>query len=98
MTTSGAVAAYNQRVQSDPAEALAQAAWLSEELRQKGVLYDGAPMQSFLRPHFVARGDWLRLRDVGRRLLELAARVARQAFGGDAGRLCAYLGTPQAEA
>ncbi len=41
---------------------------------------------------------WKRLCEDGRRLLELAARVARRAFDGDTGRLCAFLGTPEAEA
>src|SRR5262249_18619501 len=63
-----------------------------------GITFDGAPMRSFLRPHLVPRGDWNVLRDAGRRILELAARVARHAFGGDARRLCAWLGTPDAEA
>ena len=55
-------------------------------------------MPSLLRPQFVARADWDHLRAAGTRLLELAARVARTAFGGDAARLCAFLGTPEAEA
>jgi hypothetical protein len=55
-------------------------------------------MRSFLRPHLLAQAEWARLRDDGRRLLELAARVARHAFSGDVARLCAYLGTPDAEA
>ena len=55
-------------------------------------------MRTFLRPHLLQQAEWARLRDDGRRLLELAARVARHAFGGDVGRLCAFLGTPEAEA
>ena len=55
-------------------------------------------MRSFVRPHLLGQAEWRRLRDDGRRLLELAARVARHAFGGDVARLCAYLGTPEAEA
>jgi uncharacterized circularly permuted ATP-grasp superfamily protein len=55
-------------------------------------------MASFLRPHFLPRADWDVLRESGRRLLELAVRVARDVFDGDAGRLCDYLGTPAAEA
>jgi uncharacterized circularly permuted ATP-grasp superfamily protein len=55
-------------------------------------------MRTFLRPHFVSGPAWRRLREDGRRLLELATRVARRAFAGDAGRLCAFLGTPEAEA
>jgi uncharacterized circularly permuted ATP-grasp superfamily protein len=55
-------------------------------------------MQSFLRPHLVPRGEWARLRDDGRRVLEIAARVARDVFDGDVRRLCAFLGTPEREA
>jgi len=54
-------------------------------------------MRTFLRPHFVTRREWIRLRDDARALLELSARVARRAFAGDTGRLCAWLGTPAAE-
>ena len=98
MSSVDAIAAYNRRLQDDPAATLAQAAWLQETFRRSGVLFAGAPMQSFLRPHLVGRADWLLLRDVGRRILELAVRVARDAFDGDAARLCDYLGTPEAEA
>src|SRR5262245_595058 len=55
-------------------------------------------MRTFLRPQLMERAEWERLRRAGARLLELSARVARQAFGGDARRLCAFLGTPEAEA
>lgn len=55
-------------------------------------------MRSFLRPHLLGVAEWARLRDDGRRLLQLAARVAREAFGGDVARLCAFLGTPEAQA
>ena len=55
-------------------------------------------MTSFLRPHLLGPAEWRRLRDDGRRLMELAVRVARHAFAGDVGRLCAFLGTPEAEA
>jgi uncharacterized circularly permuted ATP-grasp superfamily protein len=55
-------------------------------------------MRTFLRPHLLGQAEWSRLRDDGRRLLELAARVARHAFGGDVARLCEFLGTPEAEA
>lgn len=93
------VAEYNRRVAADPAAALEQAAWLHGAFAGAGITFgSGLPMSSFLRPHFVGREAWNVLRDTGRRLLELAARVARQAFDGDAGRLCAYLGTPEAEA
>jgi uncharacterized circularly permuted ATP-grasp superfamily protein len=92
------VAAYNRLVAADPAAALEQAAALQEAFTASGITFDGHPMRSFLRPHFVARAEWQRLRDDARRLLELAARIARAAFDGDAGRLCAFLGTPEAEA
>ncbi|HEU5318931.1 MAG TPA: hypothetical protein VFX49_22655, partial [Chloroflexota bacterium] len=55
-------------------------------------------MRSFLRPHLLPLGEWTRLRHAGQRLLEIAARVARQAFSGDVRRLCAFLGTPEREA
>jgi uncharacterized circularly permuted ATP-grasp superfamily protein len=90
--------AYNRRLEADPTAAREQALWLQEELTRAGVTFDGAPMASFLRPQFVERAAWEALRAGGRRLLELAARVARRAFGGDVGRLCAFLGTPAAEA
>jgi hypothetical protein len=46
----------------------------------------------------VARAEWDTLRTTGRRLVEIAVRVARRVFAGDVGALCAYLGTPDAEA
>jgi uncharacterized circularly permuted ATP-grasp superfamily protein len=92
------VAAYHRLLEADPASAREQLEWFQEALRREGVTFDGAPMPSFLRPHFVGRADWEVLREQGNRLLELAARVARHVFGGDVGRLGAFLGTPQAEA
>lgn len=89
--------AYN-RLLAEDASALAQAAWLEQAFRDSAITYDGLPMASFLRPHLLGAAEWARLRDDGRRLLELAARVARQAFGGDVRRLCDFLGTPDAEA
>jgi uncharacterized circularly permuted ATP-grasp superfamily protein len=80
------------------ADARAEAEALAEGFRQAGILFDGAPMPSFLRPHFVTRAEWNALRGDGVRLLELAARVARRAFGGDARKLCAWLGTPPEQA
>ncbi len=93
-----AVADYNRLVERDLAAAAAQAADLEAALARAGVLFDGVAMRSFVRPHFVGRAQWNVLREAGRRLLELAARVARHAFDGDALRLCAWLGTPEAEA
>ena len=93
-----AAAEYNRLLEADPAAAVEQAGRLEEAFRAGGITFDGTPMPTFLRPHFVPRPDWDRLRADGRRLLELAARVARHAFEGDVGRLCAFLGTPAAEA
>jgi uncharacterized circularly permuted ATP-grasp superfamily protein len=84
--------AYNRLLAQDPAAAVEQAAWLTEAFRAAGVTFAGEPMRTFLRPHLVERAAWDRLREDGRRLLHLAVRVARRAFGGDALRLCAYLG------
>lgn len=92
-----AVREYNERVAADPAAAVEQSEWMAEEFRRRGLTFDGVPMRSFLRPHFVSRADWDALRDGGRRLVELCARVARRAFDGDTARLCAYLGTPADE-
>ncbi len=92
-----AAAAYNRLVERDLAAAAAQAAWQGDAFARAGILFDGVPMRSFIRPHFVERPRWNVLRDSGRKLLELAARVARQVFDGDARRLCAWLGTPEAE-
>jgi uncharacterized circularly permuted ATP-grasp superfamily protein len=93
-----AVAEYNRRVGGDPRAALEQWAWLREAFVRAGLTFDGAPMRTFLRPHLVERAVWEELCAAGRDLLELAARVARRVFDGDAARLCDYLGTPAAEA
>jgi hypothetical protein len=94
----GAIADYNRRVARDAAAALEQAAWLHGAFLEAGITFAGTPMRSFLRPHLVERAAWNTLRDAGRALQELAARVARRVFDGDAGRLCAYLGIPPAQA
>ena len=91
-------AEYNRLLAADESAAAEQAASLPDAFTAAGITFDGRPMRTFLRPHFVARHQWERLRGDGRRLLELAARVARRAFDGDARRLCAFLGTPEAEA
>src|SRR5262249_13867776 len=88
----------NALLAADPAAALAQAGQLEDDFVRRGVTFDGRAMRSFLRPHFLSRPEWDRLRDDGRRLLELAARVARRAFGGDVEKLFAFLGTPEDEA
>jgi uncharacterized circularly permuted ATP-grasp superfamily protein len=98
MSSATAIADYNERVARDAPAALEQAHWLRAQFAARGVTFDGQPMASFLRPHLLARTEWDELREGGRRLLELAARVARAAFGGDAGRLADYLGTPASEA
>ena len=85
-------------VAADGAAAVEQAAALEDAFTASGITFDGRPMRTFLRPHFVSEPAWQRLCEDGRRLLELASRVARRAFDGDAGRLCAFLGTPEAEA
>ncbi len=89
---------YNRLVLDNAPAALEQAEWLRDAFLRRGVTFDAQPMRSFLRPHFVERAAWSRLRDQGRRLLETAARVARQVFDGDAGRLCDWLGVPAAQA
>jgi uncharacterized circularly permuted ATP-grasp superfamily protein len=92
------IAAYHGLLEADPGAAREQWDWLREAFRREGVTFDGAPMPAFLRPHFVGRADWDLLCAEGNRLLEIAARVARHVFDGDVGRLCAFLGTPAAEA
>ena len=89
---------YNALVLADEAAAREQAEWLEEAFVESGLSFGSEGMRSFLRPHFVERAAWNRLRDDGHRLLELLARAARQAFEGDVGRLLAWLGTPEAEA
>jgi uncharacterized circularly permuted ATP-grasp superfamily protein len=89
---------YHRLLEADPAAAREQAEWLREAFVRHRVTFDGEPMPSFVRPHFVARRDWEPLRHMGRRVLEVAARVARHVFEGDVGRLCDFLGTPPAEA
>ena len=89
---------YNRLVERDPGAAREQAQWLEEAFRRAGITFDGAPMRTCLRPHFVTQAEWDTLRTAGRRLMEIAVRVARRAFGGDVGALCAFLGTPEAEA
>jgi hypothetical protein len=97
-SAAAAVAEYNRRVEDDPRAAGEQARALEEAFRAAGITFGGEPMRTCLRPHFVGRADWDLLRAAGRRLLTLAARTARQVFGGDVGALCAFLGTPEAEA
>jgi len=95
--TAAAIAAYNRLVESDAA-AVEDAARLAGAFSAAGVTFDGAPMRTFLRPHLVAQRDWDALRDAAGGLMELAARAARHAFGGDVAALLAFLGTPEDEA
>jgi uncharacterized circularly permuted ATP-grasp superfamily protein len=92
------IAEYHRLLEADPAAARAQAEGLRDAFARRGVTFDGQPMPSFVRPHFVARRDWDALRSQGVRIMEIAARVARDVFEGDVGRLCDFLGTPAAEA
>jgi uncharacterized circularly permuted ATP-grasp superfamily protein len=89
---------YNRLVSADPAAALEQWERLMAGFASAGITFDGVPMRSFLRPHFVERAAWSVLRLSGDRLLSLASRVARRAFDGDAARLCAWLAMPEAHA
>lgn len=93
-----AVERYNRLLERDPAAAREQAEWLREAFAREGVTFAGQPLPSFLRPQLLGRADWEALRAGGVRLVAIASRVARQVFGGDAGRLCDFLGTPPAEA
>jgi hypothetical protein len=93
-----AVAEYCRLLEAEPGAALEDAARLDDGFRREGVLFAGEPMRSFLRPHLVERARWDGLCQAGRQLLELAARLARQVFDGDAGRLCDYLGLPPEQA
>jgi uncharacterized circularly permuted ATP-grasp superfamily protein len=92
------IAEYHRLLEADPAAALEQAGAMRDAFLREGVTFDGEAMPSFLRPHFVARGDWDALRSQGTQVMEIAARVARHVFDGDVGRLCDFLGTPAAEA
>lgn len=96
--TESPIAAYHRLLEADPRAAREQAAWLEEAFRRRGVTFAGEPMASFVRPHLVSRQARNALRASARRLLELATRVARHAFGGDVSRLLTFLGTPAAEA
>jgi uncharacterized circularly permuted ATP-grasp superfamily protein len=89
---------YHRLLEADPAAAREQAEWLEDAFRREGVTFGGEPMPSFVRPHLLARADWDALRSAGVRVMETASRVARHVFDGDASRLCAFLGTPAAEA
>ena len=98
MTAAAAIAEYHRLLQARPAAGREQAEWLREAFVRTGVVFDSRPMPSFVRPHLVGRAEWESLRSHGVRVLEIASRVARHVFDGDVSRLCAFLGTPAAEA
>lgn len=89
---------YHRLLEADPAASREQAEGLRAAFVRESVTFDGHPMPSFVRPHFVAREDWDVLCAQGHRVMEIAARVARDVFEGDVGRLCEFLGTPAGEA
>jgi hypothetical protein len=93
-----AIERYHRLLEQAPAAACEQAELLREAFRREQVTFAGEPLPSFLRPQLVSRAEWDELRRSSARVMELAARVARHAFGGDSGRLCEFLGTPAAEA
>ncbi|HUG53700.1 MAG TPA: hypothetical protein VMR21_08865 [Vicinamibacteria bacterium] len=88
---------YNRLAQADPAALLEQARWLEDKMYRAGVTFDGRAMRTCLRPQLVGAAEWESLRRAGLRLMEVAVRVARTAFGGDVDALCDFLGTPDAE-
>ena len=98
MAVAAAIAAYHRLLEADEAGALEQVARLEAGFRRRGVTFAGQPMPSFVRPHFVSRADFDVLCAAACRLVEICARVARHAFGGDLSRLLAFLGTPETEA
>ena len=89
------VAEYHRLLEADPAAAREQALALREAFLSQGVTFDGQPMPSFVRPHFVARSDWDALVSQGTRVMEIAARVARDVDSADmAGVSMAWLLIP----
>ena len=97
VTAARAIDAYHALVAADPRAAREQSEGLVQDLRAAGITFAGQPMPTLLRPQFVSRADADALRANARRFVELAARMARTAFDGDAARLCRFLGTPEAE-
>lgn len=89
---------WNALALSNPVRSAAEAEELQASFDKAGILFAGAPMGSFLRPHFLSETRWVALRRASEHLLDLAARAARHAFDGDTQRLCAFLGTPAREA
>jgi uncharacterized circularly permuted ATP-grasp superfamily protein len=93
-----AAALYNRLVEAEPDAAREQWGGLVDSFVRRGITFDGVPMRTFLRPDLVPRPAWDELRRSGDRLLSIASRVARRVFGGDAARLCDWLGLPEAHA
>ncbi len=91
------IVAYHGLLEADPTGAREQIEGLRQAFARESVTFDGQPMPSFVRPHFVARRDWDALRSQGHQVMEIAARVARHVFEGDLGHLCDFLGMPAAE-
>ncbi len=93
-----AIERFHGILDADPRAAREQAEALRAAFAREHVTFGREPMTSFLRPHFLARGQWDALRSAAARVMQIATRVARDVFDGDAGRLCAFLGMPDAEA
>jgi len=93
-----AISQYHRLLAADPAAAREQADALREAFRRERVTFGGEPMATLLRPALLARAEWDALRGSAAQVARIAERVARQAFGGDVRRLCAFLGTSDAEA
>jgi uncharacterized circularly permuted ATP-grasp superfamily protein len=97
VSAGAAIADWHRRLAADPGAAREQAAQLVDGFRREGILFRGEPMRTCLRPHLIDAASWRRLCEDAREVLELTARVARRAYGGDVGRLAAFLGMPSAE-
>jgi hypothetical protein len=93
-----ATSRYHRILEADPAVAHEQADALRAAFLRERVTFGGEPMATLLRPSFLARAEWDTLRGSAARVMQVAARVARQAFDGDVRRLCVFLGTSDAEA
>jgi hypothetical protein len=93
-----AISRYHRLLAADPAAAREQGDALRAAFQREGVTFGGEPMATLLRPALLARAEWDALRGSAARVVQLAARVARQAFDGDVRRLCAFLGTSDDEA
>jgi hypothetical protein len=92
-----ATSRYHRLLEADPAAASEQAEALRAAFLREGVTFGGEPMATLLRPCFLAEAEWHTLRASASRVMQVAGRVARQAFDGDVRKLCALLGTSDAE-